>query len=170
MIEHNLLTRYPNLKTKLPPGYEPVVEPHANDTVCVPMRLFTRTELQADTESAAAWETNDSIAVDRILMLRHTDLDFWVRELMPRELEIEREDMLIQNMTSPEIIKNVSEFDRQNKGANCRVIKVIDRKGMRFKLSLHLDFVQGQRQATVAMCYGTLTDIVDMSAKMNPGE
>lgn len=83
------------------------------------------------------WESNDSSVLDRALMLKYTELEWWVRPFMPKEIDLEREGLIVQNMTSSEALKMADVFEQANEDSNSRLIIVLDRKmGFRLKQSV----------------------------------
>jgi hypothetical protein len=77
---------------------------------------------------------NDPFDSDREIMHAYPHLDCWVRDYTTRELEKEREEMLIQNLALDGMVKTVDEFDAMHKGSTGRLVIVVDRAyGFRIK-------------------------------------
>jgi hypothetical protein len=102
------------------------------------VRFFGRNELNSNEVLQSGWVAGESLALDKPIMDLFPHLWFWARPLMPKELEKEREEMLIQNLTCLDALTASDEFDIQHQHADGRLIVVGNRKGVRFKFPLFL--------------------------------
>lgn len=80
------------------------------------------------------WRSNKNTVLDKAIMHRCRDLDWWLRPYMPREIQEEHDDMVMANMTNEHIIGGSDKFLENHAGSNARLVIVIDREtGFRMK-------------------------------------
>jgi hypothetical protein len=81
-----------------------------------------------------AWSSNKNTVLDKAIMHKCPNLDWWLRPYMEHEIRNEHDDMLLANMTAEQILESSDEFLEMHKGSTARLVVVIDREtGVRLK-------------------------------------
>lgn len=81
-----------------------------------------------------AWSSNVNHVLDKAIMHKCPNLDWWLRPYMEHEIKNENEDMLVSNLANDDICDSSDKFLEMHKGSTARLVIVIDREmGCRLK-------------------------------------